>query len=344
MYLVINMDSRLVLMYIIELILLTLLYLMINYFLILKRQVKIRNRFLKYSVHKKYKETKLFDDFFNFFDNLIKKVSKVLYKIKIFDKYSNKYLKYIKKEDKDNLDKMDFVSKKLLISILFIIIVIIFDLVSLNSVTMFQILFTFLVGFHVLDLLLISSNKLLSIEKENDLLKAITIMNNSFKSGKSIMQSIKLVSEELDSPLGLEFKKMYVDLTYGLSLEVVFERFENRVKLSDVNYITTSLMILNETGGDIVKVFESVEKTFFNNKKLKDELKNLTASSKFLYYVLLFIPIIFILVIFILDNTYFNPLFQSLFGYLIIIMCIILYITYILIIKRIMKLGDSYGK
>ena len=60
---------------------------------------------------------------------------------------------------------------------------------------------------------------------------------------------------------------MYVDLTYGLSLDVVFQRFEDRVKLNDVKYITTSLTILNNTGGNIVKVFESVEKTFFNNKK-----------------------------------------------------------------------------
>jgi len=338
------MDSRLVIFYIIELILLTLLYLLINYFLILKRRIKIRNRFLKYSVYKTHKETNFFDDFFLLFENFVKKISKFLYKMKIFDKYSLKYLKYIKAEDKTKIDKMDFVSRKLIVSILFIFIVIVVDIIKGSSITLIQILFTFLVGFHVLDLLLISSNKLLDFELENDLLKAITIMNNSFKSGRSIMQSIKLVSDELNSPLGLEFKKMYVDLTYGLSLEVVFKRFEQRVNLPDVHYITTSLMILNETGGDIVKVFESVEKTFFNNKKLKDELKNLTASSKFLYYVLLFIPIIFTLIIFILDNTYFNPLFKSPFGYFVIILCLVLYISYILIIKKIMKLGDSYGK
>ena len=154
------------------------------------------------------------------------------------------------------------------------------------------------------------------------------------------MQSIKLVAEELDSPLGLEFQKMYADLTYGLSLEVVFQRFEQRVNLEDIKYITTSLTILNNTGGDIVKVFESVEKTFFNNKKLKDELKSLTAASKFLYYVLLFVPIIFILVIYVLDHTYFNPLFNSSLGYLISITCLILYLTYIVIVKRIMRVGE----
>ena len=132
---------------------------------------------------------------------------------------------------------------------------------------------------------------------------------------------------------------MYVDLTYGLSLEVVFKRFESRVKLDDVKYITTSLTILNETGGDIVKVFESVEKTFFNNRKLDDELKNLTAASKLLYYVLLFIPIVFVLFIYLLDSTYFNPLFTGGLGYLIIALILLLYISYIVVIKKIMKVG-----
>jgi len=216
------------------------------------------------------------------------------------------------------------------------------DMVKFQTITISQVLFASLFGFFTLDLYLISGDKIIHHEQENDLLKAITIMNNSFKSGRSIMQSIKLVADELDSPLGLEFRKMYVDLTYGLSLDVVFKRFEERVKLDDVKYITTSLTILNETGGDIVKVFESVEKTFFSNKKLKDELNNLTASSKMLYYILLAIPILFTVSIFILDNTYFYPLFTNMIGYLIIITCILLYVTYIIVIKRLMKAGDNH--
>lgn len=335
------MNSALV-FFIIELILLFFIAVLMYYLYLLNRRIRIYNRLGKFSLIKINKEEHLFDDFFNFYDLLIKKISKFLKRIKIFDKYSLKYNKYILKEEKDYLDKMDFVSKKLLISFIFLITVLLFDFLKQQTPSILQLLFVFLIGFYVLDLFLISTNKLLNLEEENDLLKAITIMNNSFKSGRSIMQAIKIVSDELDSPLGLEFKKMYVDLTYGLSLDVVFKRFEARVKLDDIKYITTSLNILNETGGDIVKVFESVEKTFFNNKKLKDELKNLTAASKFLYYVLLFIPIILVLVIFILDNTYFNILFKSSLGYLILITSIVIYITYIIIVKKVMKLGGSY--
>ena len=334
------MDSTLIIAFVVELVLLYLLALLVYYLMLLERKIKIDKRLKKYAVYKNNKGTTFFDDFFNLYDNFISNFSKFLYKIKIFNNYSLKYQKYIKKEDK--VDKMDFISKKVLLGIAFILILIIVYGNRHQEVSFIQAMFTGLVGFFALDLFLIFVNKILEREKENDLLKAITIMNNSFKSGHSIMQAIKLVSEELESPLGYEFKKMYIDLTYGLSLEVVFKRFESRVKLPEVKYITASLTILNETGGDIVKVFESVEKTFFNNKKLSDELKNLTASSKFLYYILLFIPVVFIIAIYLLDNTYFTPLFSSSIGYIIMLLCIIIYLSYILIIKRIMNVGGVY--
>jgi len=336
--------NNVVLIFGLEITIIYIIALIFYYLMLLDRKIKIADRFNKYTIFKVKKETKFFDYFFSLYDKLIKNTTSFLKKIKIFDEYSLKYNKYISKEDKDNIEGMDYISKKVLLSILYLVIVICFDIFKYIPITFNQVLFATLFGFFSLDIYLISSDKILKRQEENDLLKAITIMNNSFKSGRSIMQSIELVATELDSPLGLEFKKMYVDLTYGLSLDVVFKRFEERVKLDDVKYITTSLTILNETGGDIVKVFESVEKTFFSNKKLKDELNNLTASSKMLYYVLLSIPVIFTIMIFVLDSTYFYPLFTNTLGYLIILMCIILYITYIFIVKRIMKVGVNNVK
>ena len=335
------MNSSLVFIFIIELILLYLISLIIYYLFLLIRKIKINERFGTYTISKKDKETQIFDEIFELGYNFVKFISKTLYKIKIFDKYSLKYQKYIKKEDKNKIDKMDFISKKIIISFVFLLIVILYDVVKYQKINFFQVILAFVFGFFTLDLLMISTNKLLERKKHNDLLRAITIMNNSFKSGHSIMQSIKIVSDELDSELGLEFKKMYIDLTYGLSIDVVFKRFESRVNMDEVKYITTSLKILNETGGDIVKVFESVEKTFFNNKKLDDELKNLTAASKLLYTILLSIPILFVSVIFVLDNTYFIPLLTNTLGYIIITLCIILYVLYIIVIKNIMKVGDK---
>ena len=173
----------------------------------------IEDRLNRFTIYNQENKLKIFDDVFDLGREIIKKISKLLYKIKAFDNYSLKYQKYIKKED-INLDKMDFVSRKLIYGFLFLLVVILYDVFKNQEISFLQIITSFLIGFYILDIFLITELKYLKKQKENDLLRAITIMNNSFKSGHSIMQGIKLVSDELDSPLGLEFKKMYVHLKY----------------------------------------------------------------------------------------------------------------------------------
>ena len=51
-------------------------------------------------------------------------------------------------------------------------------------------------------------------------------------------------------------------MKYGLSVDTVFERFARRVKLQEAVYVSSSLTVLNKTGGNIVEVFSSIEKLY----------------------------------------------------------------------------------
>ena len=300
---------------------------------------KLNKRINRYSIASGTSRHSLFDIITNLYQNTRKKISKNLSKSASLKKYSLKYEKYIDKKT-STLKPMDYVSTKFILSIMFIFILIVSVVINNDTITFTKIFIAFTLGFFSLDILLLSRGKIVEHQMKNDLLKAITIMNNSFKSGRSIVQTIKIVSDEIDGPLKDEFKKMYEDLSYGLEIEAVFERFNSRVNLKEVKYITTSLAILNKTGGNIVKVFASIEKTVFNNKKLEDELHNLSAASKALYHILVFIPIIFTLIIYILDNTYFMPLISNPFGIAIIALIVLLYILYIIIVKRIIRIKE----
>ena len=54
----------------------------------------------------------------------------------------------------------------------------------------------FVLGFFVLDIYLFAKYKMFRWSLESDFTAAITIMNNSFKSGRSITQAIEIVGEE----------------------------------------------------------------------------------------------------------------------------------------------------
>lgn len=302
---------------------------------------KFDKRLGKYSIDSKEEVSySLFDVINNKYTNINTKLNKLLSKSYFLKDYSKKYEKYIDHRKKKNDDPMNYIAAKFICSVLMIILVIVTTVLQSARFNFLEIVVTFIIGFFIPDAILIIRGLLIKKSYENDLLKAITIMNNSFKSGRSIMQTIEIVTNELDGPLKKEFEQMVIDLNYGLTLENVFERLQERVKLEELKYITTSLTILNKTGGNIVKVFSSIEKTFFNNRKLEEELKNLTASSKFLYHVLTFIPIIFCLLIYLLDPSYFNPLFKNILGYLIIALVVFLYAMYIFIVKKVINIKE----
>ena len=95
--------------------------------------------------------------------------------------------------------------------------------------------------------------------------------------------------------------------------------------------------MLNLTGGNLIPIFSSIEKSFTNKKRVKDELKSLTSSSKLVYYFLLVMPIILCLILILLSPTYFKPLISNPLGIFVIVLALTLYVSYILIIKKIMK-------
>ena len=276
----------------------------------------------------------------NFYYKIINYLSKIFKKSKILTNYSKKYEIYVDKTSFVKSEAINFISIKFFVSFLCVFITIISDVIRVQYIYLPQLSLAFVLGFFIYDVFLIFEKKNKYRKLENDLLKAVIIMSNAFKSGRSIVQAIELVILESDGRIKEEFKKIKVDLNYGLDYDVVFNRFAKRLNIEEAYYMSTSLIILNKTGGNISKIFTTIEKSFFDRKKLKDELSSAIAVSELVFKILVFIPIFIFLVIFIIDRTYFVPLFTTLIGKIILVLCIIIYISYIIVVKKITKLKD----
>ena len=303
-----------------------------------RKSMRLEQRIAKYSVEPiKDESLSLIDEIINKYFKNTKKIGLYLKKSVFLTKYSKKYEKFTAMYPGSNLDGIDFITLKLLVSIIFLIVAIFSKTIQYQLLSMYEVCFPVIIGFFVPDIILYSKYKIHRTKVENDLLQAIIIMNNAFKSGRSISQAILLVSTELDGAISEEFKKMHLELSYGLGVDVVFKRFSERINLEEVTYLTASLTVLNRTGGNIIKVFSSIEKNLFNKKKLKLELKSLTGSSKIIVYVLFAVPMLFVLFISLISPTYFVPLLTTPLGLIILSIIIVVYIVYIIFVNKIMK-------
>lgn len=302
------------------------------------KSIRLDKRISKYSIEPiNGKSEAILDKFFIRYKQMVSKTSKYLEKSVFLSKYGKKYEKYIGTIDKNYTKGIEFVTSKMFMSIIFLIVAVFAKTIQGNVLSLYEIIIPMTFGFFLLDILYFSKYKVYRSKLENDLLQAIIIMNNAFKSGRSITQAIDLVASQLDGPISLEFKKMSLEISFGLSIEEVFRRFSKRIQLEEVTYLTASLSILNKTGGNIIKVFSSIEKNLFSKKKLKLELTSLTGSSRIIVYVLFIVPVLFVLFISLIDKEYFLPLINNPLGIVITAVILIFYIIYILVIRKVMK-------
>ena len=280
------------------------------------------------------------DRILNSYYKFVKRMRPLINKSFYLKKSAKKYEKYISYDKHGIIEGYDFIITKFVIAIIFVVFTAFSQVFSSRVLGIFDFVINYFIGYFILDVYLHFIYKRKQKQMATDLLRAVIVMNNAFKSGKSTLQAIKIASDELDGPLKDEFRKMYLDMKYGLSVDTVFERFARRVKLQEAVYVSSSLTVLNKTGGNIVEVFSSIERTLFDKKKLKEEMKNISSAPKIVVIILSIVPVLFIGVVYLLNPTYFNPLFSSTLGYIIIAIIVIMFIIYLVTLLRTLKVDE----
>ena len=322
------MDTSLLILIITQVILLSIIFTVVYIFIMNRISIDLNKRFENYSLTSiKDDNIPFFDRMYAFIWKIIKSISKFLNKSELLRNYGKKYNKYISYNELEIKSGIDYVSIKFIVSFILGLTYLISTFIRIKYNNMFLLLILF-GSFFLMDVYYSINYKRKRKRIENDLLSAIIVMNNAFKSGMNILQAVQIVEQELTGPIQEEFKKISLDIKYGLSLETVFNRFYNRVKIDDIKYLTSSLSLINKTGGN---------KNFYDKMKIKEEMNSLTSSSLFMFRLLLIMPILLIIVVLVLNPAYFLPLIETVVGKVIIATIIILYILYVIVIRKVLK-------
>ncbi len=299
------------------------------------RTLLLEKRLGKYSLQPNGRTGNVFERLSEFKEGMVEGLAKSLKHYNGIVYYSRRYEKYQIAFMKSS--SVNIFAEKMLTSVLFFALLIVASTLRLEVLSLVEMFAAILIGYFLPDFIYFIRYRFYRNHVENDLLQAIIIMNNAFKSGHSIPQAVEIVSQELEGDIHEEFARMHKELSMGLSVEEVFGRFAKRIEITEVAYLTSSLSILNQTGGNIIKVFTSIEKTLMNKKKLRLEMRALTSSAKLVSYILMILPAIFVVGISVVSPDYFLPLVTTTLGMLMLIIIILVYILYIYLIRIVMK-------
>ncbi|MFA5059277.1 MAG: type II secretion system F family protein [Candidatus Omnitrophota bacterium] len=150
------------------------------------------------------------------------------------------------------------------------------------------------------------------MDKFNDqLIDALMIMSSSLRGGLSLIQAIEVVTEEMSDPINQEFAILLGENKMGVSLEESFAHLYDRVPSTALNQMITAILLARETGGNLPVIFARIIGVIRENKKIKQNLDNLTMQGRIQGVVMSLLPIGFAFIVTATNKNFFDQMFNS---------------------------------
>ena len=140
---------------------------------------------------------------------------------------------------------------------------------------------------------------------------ALSLMSNGLKSGLSVVQSLALVTQEMENPIQQEFGLILSENKLGVSLEDAFTNLAKRVKSDDVEMFVTSINILKETGGNLAETFDTIATTIRERIKVQAKIAAMVAQGVTQGVIVMFIPPALGAYFYTQDPDFMKPMFTT---------------------------------
>ncbi len=153
----------------------------------------------------------------------------------------------------------------------------------------------------------------------NQLLSYIILIRQSLKSGDSLRYAMMNDVKCIELPLQYELVQIQKKLSNGEQLLHAIEQLHERWPHPYIKQFVLSMRMIQSIGGNIIALFDGMIIMITQQKRLREKKKTILAQAKFQSSVLLSLPLVLAAALYLVDDTYFDPLLQPLGVFIIVI-------------------------
>lgn len=177
-----------------------------------------------------------------------------------------------------------------------------------------------LVVFAVAPYLYIQRERRNRLEKfEEQLPDAVDVMKRALRAGHPFSACLKLVAEDMNPPISVEFQTTFADVNYGNDLRRALVGLLLRVPSTNLMAIVTAVLIQKETGGNLADVFDRIAQVIRGRFRFGRRVRTLSAEGRLSAWILALVPLVLAAVLWIISPEYLPPLLDDPFGQKLII-------------------------
>jgi tight adherence protein B len=199
-------------------------------------------------------------------------------------------------------------------------------------------LIAFFVGLGIQPMLLKRKRSARIYRFEEHFPEALDLLSRAVRAGHAFSAGMKMVADELDDPVGPEFRKSFDEQNYGLPLKESLNGLAERIPLLDVKFFATAVLIQRETGGNLAEILDNLAGVVRERFKIRRQVRVHTAHGRFTGYVLMALPAFLAVALMFINPEHMNLLFEERVGQLMILACIVMQGIGFIWIKQIVKI------
>ena len=164
---------------------------------------------------------------------------------------------------------------------------------------------------------------------------AIDLVARALRAGHALPTALQMVADEVQDPIGEEFKRLFDQHSYGMALPEALRAFGDRVPLLDARFFVTAILTQREMGGNLSEVLDKLASVIRDRFKVKRQVRVVSAHGRITGVVLGFLPPTVAGILLIISPQHMALLFKDPLGLYMVGAAVFLQVVGVLAIRKI---------
>jgi tight adherence protein B len=178
------------------------------------------------------------------------------------------------------------------------------------------------------------ANKRLALFEEQ-FPEAMDLLARALRAGHALPSALKTTGEEIADPVGAEFRFMFEQQNFGMSLPDALKAMAERMPLLDAKFFVTAILTQREMGGNLSEVLDNLAHVIRERFKVKRQVRVVSAHGRITGVVLAFLPPSVAAILIVIAPQHIRLLIDDSMGRMMVFGAVILQIVGVLIIRKI---------
>jgi tight adherence protein B len=168
--------------------------------------------------------------------------------------------------------------------------------------------------------------------------EAIDLISRALRAGHALTTGLGMVADEIPPPVGAEFRRLYDEQNFGMSLPDALRAMSRRVPVLDARFFVTAVLTQRESGGNLSEVLDNLASVMRERFKLKRQIRVISAHGRISAWVLACLPPALAAILFMLSPNFMRVLWDDPLGVRLILIAVTLQVIGTIIISRMVRI------